>query len=317
MLKKWFKKLFNLLERPWPYFFTFHLRPKKADKIGIVSDKLINYPKVAIVMQGPIIYDQDFTLETIKIYKKLFPQVIIILSTWDYEKKEYIEEIKKETEEVLLNKVPSEKGVQNINFQIVSSLSGIKRAKELDVEYVFKTRTDQRIYGVNSLEYLVNILEKFSAVGDYRQKKRIIGCSLNSFKYRMYGISDMNLFGQIDDLFNYWDINLVDNQGTTYAPEAKFNEVHLATSFLKRIGCEVKWTLEDSWRTFADCFAIVDEQSLDIYWYKYARMKEYRYVRYDSERNDQEMTFREWFNIYTGLQNKSSVDLNKIKKIIP
>ena len=73
MLKSFLKKLFNLFEKPLPYFFTFHLRPKRADKIGTVADKSLKYSKVAIVIQGPIVYDEDFTLETIKLYKKIFP----------------------------------------------------------------------------------------------------------------------------------------------------------------------------------------------------------------------------------------------------
>jgi hypothetical protein len=317
MFKKWFKKLFDILERSLPFFFTFHLRPKKAKNVGIVSDKLLQYPKVAIVIQGPIVYDQDFTLETIKIYKKIFPQAIIILSTWDYEDKEYVGKVRNEIADVLFNKVPEQKGVQNINFQIISSLLGIKHAKTLGVEYVLKTRTDQRIYGVDSLEYLVNIVEKFPTVSGYKQNKRIVGCSLNSFKYRMYGISDMNLFGQIDDLFNYWDVGPADNQGEIYAQKVMYNEVHLAVSFLKKIDHEVKWTLDDSQKVLANCFVIVDEQSLDLYWYKYARMKEYRYVRYDTKRNDQQITFRDWFNLYSNLENRERVDLNKIKKVIP
>ena len=215
MLKKWLKKFFDLVEKPFSNFFTFHLRPKKAERIGIVSDKLLNYPKVAIVIQGPIVYDQDFTLETIKIYKKLSPQAIIILSTWDYENNEYIRRIRKEIDQILLNKVPAEKGVQNINFQIVSSLSGMKRAKELGCEYVLKTRTDIRLYGNNVMEFLVNVLNSFPVSGNYKQNKRIIGVSLNSFKYRLYGLSDINLFGEINDMLLYWNVAL-DNNGSAF-----------------------------------------------------------------------------------------------------
>jgi len=316
MFKKWFKKFFDILERPLPYFFTFHLRPKKAEKIGVVSDKLLNYPKIAIVIQGPIIYDQDFTLETIKIYKKIFPQVIIILSTWNYEDTKYIEKIKNEIGEVLLNKIPEEKGVQNINYQIVSSLAGINRAKELGVQYVMKTRTDIRIYDRNSIEFLCNILNQFPAKGGYKQNKRIVGLSLNTFKYRLYGLSDINLFGEINDMILYWSAELDKNGSAFVQMKIGLCEVYLATQFLKKVGKDIAWTLKDSWQTFADNFCIVDEQCLDIYWYKYARIKEHRYVHYDVMRNDQEMTFNEWFNIYVGLDNKVVSDSN-IVRIIP
>ena len=317
MLKKYLKKLFDILERPWPYFLTFHLRPKKAERINIVSDKLILYPKTAMVVQGPIVYNQDFTLETLKIYKKYFPQAIIILSTWDYEDREYIDKIKNEGIEIILNKPPVAKGTCNINFQIVSSISGIKKAKELGVEYVLKTRTDQRIYNPNSLEFLFNVIEKFLPTGSFKQSRRIISVSLNSFKYRMYGLSDMNLFGQIDDMINYWDVKL-DENGKGFADlKIGVSELYLSTRFLKKVGREIKWTLEDSWQAFADNFCVVDASSLDLYWYKYARMKEYKYLKYAEMKNDQEMTFLEWFNLYSNLQNKEKVDLSKIKKVIP
>lgn len=298
-----------------PFFFTFHLRPKMAKQIGSVSDKLNHYPKVAIVIQGPIIYDQNFTLETIKIYKKLFPFTIIILSTWIYEDAKYVEKLKMEGIEVLLNVVPEEKGVQNINYQIVSSFNGINKAKELGAEYVMKTRTDIRIYEKNSIEFLLNILNYFPVKGGFKQNKRIIGLSLNSFKYRLYGLSDINLFGEINDMLLYWSTALDKNGSAFEQMKVGLCEVYLAIQFLKKVGKNIDWTLKDSWQAYADNFCIVDKQSLDVYWYKYARMKEYRYVRYGAARNDQEITFTEWFNIYTNLTNKVASDQGIIKVI--
>lgn len=317
MLKRWFKKLFDLIERPLPFFFTFHLRPKKADKIGVTADKLLHYPKIAIVIQGPIVYDQDFTLETIKLYKKYFPKATIILSTWNYERVEYIQKIKEQDIEVLSNEPPQQKGSSNVNYQIVSSRNGIKLAKEKSVDYVLKTRTDQRIYNPNALEYFVNLTNNFVLTGDYKQNKRIIGCSLNTFKYRPYGLSDMNLFGQIDDLLTFWNVDLDDNGKMVGQMPTALSEVYFVVEYLKKIGRGITNGLQDSWQIFADHFCVVDQQDIDLYWYKYARMREYKYLRYDEMRNSQEMTFLEWFNIYTNLKNKAKVDLNKIEKVIP
>ena len=61
---------------------------------------------VAIVMQGPIIIKDNFTFETLSIYKKRYPKVLLVLSTWD----DYLEkDLKKFTDigiEVLKNKKP-------------------------------------------------------------------------------------------------------------------------------------------------------------------------------------------------------------------
>ena len=42
--------------------------------------------KVAIVVQGPVIIKNDFTFETLKLYVNIFPNEIIVLSTWDCNK---------------------------------------------------------------------------------------------------------------------------------------------------------------------------------------------------------------------------------------
>lgn len=317
MVKKYLKKLFDLLERPLPYFLTFHLRPKRAAQVGVWSDKLKVMPKCAIVIQGPIVYKEDFTLETVKLYKKIFPEAIIILSTWDYEQKEYVTKIEREGAVVLLNTPPTHAGRQNINYQITSARAGVLHAKELGAEYALKTRTDVRIYDPDSTEYLHNVLQSFPVRGKGTQKNRIVGVSLNSFKYRLYGLSDINLFGQIDDMLAYWSAGL-DIGGSTFSHmKVGLCEVYLATEFLKKMGHSIEWTLIDSWRAFADNFIFVDVQSLDLYWNKYARMKEYRYICYDAVKNDQEMTFKEWLNLYTGLSNKESVNEKNIIKIIP
>lgn len=328
MLKKLFKYCFKILEKPLSFFITFHSRPKRANQVGVWSDTLVAAPEVAIVLQGPILKDEDFTLETIRLYKKIFKNTLIILSTWESEEKDtaYIEKVRQEISEIIFNKAPEYGGPSNINFQILSTNSGIRRAKELGVQYVLKTRTDQRMYGVNSLEFLHNLIKQFPVTHGSKQQARIIGVSLNCFKFRLYDLSDMLQFGQIDDMLLYWAAD--PERDTTMAVKDKIDaifsglkiaipEVYFATEFLKKVGHTITWTLADSWQAFADRFCVVDEESVDLYWYKYARMKEHRYVRYSEMRNDQEMSFKEWFNIYVGLHNKQPVDLGRIIRVIP
>ncbi len=296
-------------------FITFHYRPKYAKDLNTWSDKLVITPKTAIILQGPIIKDNDFTLETIRIYKKIFPEAIIILSTWEDEDKNKIEKIKNEKIELILNKKPLNPGTKNINLQIISSRAGVAKAKTLKTEYALKTRTDQRLYGINSLDYLRNITTAFPpAAGNGRQNKRIVGVSLNSFKYRPYGLSDMTIFGQIDDMLLYWGANLDErklplNLGSTTRDfsRARICEMYLATEFLKKIGHEPKMTITDSWDAFAKYFCVVDQISLDIFWYKYARHTEHKTLQYDAVRNSQSLNFREWLNLYANLNSKSDI----------
>ena len=293
-------------------FTTLHKRPKYSDECNTWSDELISLPKIGIIIQGPLIKMDDFTLETVKIYKKLFKSSLIILSTWEDENNNYLERIRAEGIEILQNKYPKNRGISNVNLQLISSLNGIKIAEEKGVEYILKTRTDQRIYSPNSLEYFLNLLEQFP-VKNKIQKQRIIGVSLNTFKYRLYGLSDMTIFGNVKDMLLYWGANLdnrTDQKPTTnsfeYAKE-RYCEIYFVTEFLKKIGTKPLWTLKDSWNIFAKHFCVVDQQDIDLYWYKYKKYKEYRYLRYDGIHTDKEMTFLEWFNLYTNLKNKLDI----------
>lgn len=313
------EKLFiDVIEENTNTFATYHLRPKMSESFGLWSDPIRDIPKVGIVLQGPIVKVGDFTLETLKIYKKTFRYSPIVLSTWEDEDDTYLQRIKELGVDILLNKKPSYPGVSNINFQIVSSLSGMKRLKELGVEYAIKSRTDQRMYAPNIADFLVKVLCMFPPKKGFRQKKRILGVSLNTFKYRPYGISDMTIFGDIDDVLIYYSADLDMRKFTSEERAfftssirnfAKWNvcEIYLATEYLKKTGRQLLWTLEDSWSAFSEQFVIVDKESVDLFWFKYSREKEFRYLRYDGVRTDQELTFMEWLNLYGGVTDRRTI----------
>ena len=89
--------------------------------------------KTAIIMQGPLVREDDFTLETVKIYEKLFPGTVIIVSTWEDSAEEYVKKLSELSNcIVLLNEPPKFSGILNLNMQVVSTLAGIKKAKELE-----------------------------------------------------------------------------------------------------------------------------------------------------------------------------------------
>ena len=322
------KFYFNAWRNRKKYFITSHLRPKYADKVNVWSDELKRAPKCAIIIQGSLLKENNFTLETIRLYKKIFFGANIIVSTWDTEEPTYIEKIKKENIDVILNTEPEISGPSHINYQLKSTSAGIRRAKELSVEYVLKTRTDQRIYGINVLDYFYNLLKTFpppagyseqdaryiGRTARYKQKERIIGVSLNTFKYRLYDLSDMVVFGNLEDMELFWsaapDIRpYKDNPDFTQGEFSRLRicEMYLTSEFLKNIGRELKWTLEDSWQAMADHFIVVDQASIDLYWHKYKKYKEFRYRKYGAILNNREMSFLEWLNLYKGLSNKKFI----------
>jgi len=308
------KELIEVAEEDKNAFTTYHSRPISSSSIGTQSDKVANQKQFAIVIQGQIIKENDFTLETVKIYKKHFSDALIILSTWEDEPLAIIKRFEGLGITILLNEKPDYTGTSNINLQIVSSRNGMRKARELGAEYALKTRTDQRIYAPNVADYLYNITEVFPVRGGYNQKKRIVGMSLNTFKYRMYGLSDMLIYGHIDDMMLYWDVSLdqrvftaeeAEESGSTLRKFAMWRvcEVYLTTEFLIKVGRTLGWSLKDSWEAFADHFCIVDKEQLDIFWAKPPRL-EYKWLSYTGMVKFQEITFREWLNIYNNLARK-------------
>ena len=318
-MKKFAAKLFDYIERYSSYFVSFHLRPKRADKITTWSDADLNLPKMAIVVQGGLLLKDHFTLETVKLYKKLFPNVLLIVSTWEGEDVEELIAMEQAGAIVLKNKKPADVGQQNINLQLVSSRNGVLKAQELGAIYVLKTRADQRMYAPNAMEFLFHMANAFPIASGFAQEKRIVAVSLNSFKYRNYGVSDMNIFGTTNDVLKYWSAPIDDVKNDAVGPSSipkKLCEVYIATEFLKSVGRKIEWTLDDSWNMWKEHFVVADKESLDLYWYKYARMREYRYPQYDGIKNNQEMNFREWLNIYAA-DKKAIGSLEKVKQILP
>ena len=287
--------LWRIIEKMRGQLTTLHRRPMYAKDYALVRDASTDSARLAVVLQGPIVSDADFTLETLKFYRIIFPNTPVIVSTWDDEDAEYLDRLRKEGAEVLLNKKPTYPGSSNVNFQITSTTAGIQRAKDIGVDYVIKNRTDQRVYNPNSRKFLLNLVKAFPLTHNYPlQKQRIANLCFATFKYKLYHASDTFIFGTIEDMLLYFDVALVSDQ-----PRDKIfiPEYYLFSEFLKRIGRTLKGTLQDSWETYAEHLVVVDQASLDLYWHKPKRHREYPEREY--HRNENRLVyFSEWLNFY-------------------
>jgi hypothetical protein len=150
------------------------------------------------------------------------------------------------------------------------------------------------------------------------QKERLIGISLNTFAFRMYGVSDMLMFGAVEDLLSYWDgridtRRLPEHTKLSLRQFAKLRvvEVDLCASFLERTGWNLKWTLADSWYALSQRFIIADAHSLDLHWVKYPRV-ENRWKSYTGNPVFIEISFSLWLQIHQGLVplDESVLDLS-------
>jgi hypothetical protein len=293
---------------------TFHERPQSADEIGTVSDPMRTAMSAAIVVQGPLRHEEEFTLNTVRLYRRHFPQATVVVSTWDTETPEALAPLREAGAIVLTSALPKERGPTNINCQIVSTFAGVEWCRSQGLAYVLKTRTDQRLYSPNVLDYLRTLLETFPVAPGFRQTARIVGVSLDTFKFRYYGLGDHLHFGTTADMHALWSVDLdrrpfvhVETQSWHEASMRNVVETYLTTEFLKKAGRPILWTLQDSLEAFADHFCIVDKDDLDLFWPKYEAHKEHRMLAYDAVKNTQELTFRDWL-----LLHRRQIDTAKI-----
>ena len=289
-------------------FLTKVYRPKKADEIGIRSHQKTKY-KTAIVLQGPIKNEDDFTYESVKLYKLLYPECEVILSTWKSEEnqKDKFEEL---GAIVLLNEPPKKPGYANCAYQALSSIEGIRKARELGCERVCKARTDQRFHTPNLFFYMEKLLEQFPLKIKTTQKERLIAISTTTLSFRVYNICDMFIYGDIDDVENYFDCPLdtrdwgkdsnVEWINAEQFGRLRFAEAWFASYYLEKLGYELKFTIEDSDYYRNELFIIVDGSTIDLLWQKYNddeyKDREYNSSGYDHGGGIGRVSFLEWLS---------------------
>lgn len=268
-------------------FNSISFRPKYSDQIGESKNFSKQKEKVAIVIQGPIIEEDKFTFETVKLYQKNYSDHILIVSTWSDISSQLIEDFRSLNIELVLNEKPSCSGSLNVNFQITSTLNGLRKAKELGCEFAYKTRSDQRFYEKNVTQFLISCITK-NPLNEHIEylKHKLISCSMTTLKYRPYGIGDMFMFGYIDDILLYWDSKLDSrNLSKDSIPllsvyetaKLKLAETYFCTNFLDKINYRYDFTLLDSRKVYAKFFFIVDYDQINLFWFKYDWRNETRF----------------------------------------
>jgi hypothetical protein len=302
-------------------FMTVHTRPRRAAEIGTWPEPGIAPARTAVVMQGPIITDHDFTLETLRLYERLMPGAQLILSTWVDTDAALLAPIRDLGVTVVLSEKPAFAGLFNINMQIISAAAGVRRAVADGADWVMKTRPDQRLYAPDVIAYLIALAQAFP-VGDTAaqkipQKHRIIGVGFGSLKFAPYHVTDQTVFGAAEDMLAYWTPPLRDTGPRDGWPTDSLGifktvpvgescrhsapESYLASQFLVRMGRPLEWTLVDSWAAYRDHFCFADLATTDFYWVKnQVPTQRERVVDYDVVTNRTEIGFRDWLLLHGG-----------------
>ena len=171
---------------------------------------MIESSEISVVIQGA--FNNTITPKTIDSVKRYLPKAEIILSTW--EGTSVPEGLS--VDKILLNKDPGcysynngpKTKKNNVNRQIVSTLSGLKTVKR---KYTLKIRTDFILTGNNFLNYF----DKYKEVNPKWQvfEKKLIACSfftrIPEIYHKPFHLSDLIFFGLTKDILKLFDIPLM------------------------------------------------------------------------------------------------------------
>lgn len=292
----------------------------------------------AIVLQGPIAIDNDFTFETARYYEKLYPGVLIVISTWDSESKDYCERFSSITNcRVVYNKKPEHAGMGNKNMQAVSSLGGISFAKSKGKNFILKTRSDVRICNPEFLPLMKHLIDKYPCndVLNIGQKYRLI--IFGAYLLSPFSHGDFYSFGYVDDMIEYWKYPLqncdnpyvgnemyiaivAEHLSMRQSTERGMNGEGFAYDYLKRVKPEINYSIQAWWDALRNYFIALPHTASDFLWYKYDYNHEennlYRtYVRTILGGDEQPKTvgFMEWLDLYN---DNSVLDATDFEYII-
>ena len=289
-------------------YFTFHLRPKNSTDFKNISTFVPNKNEFAVIIQGNIGKNYNFLIETLKIYKQIFPNSLLIVSTWDDENSQKLKLISNLNVKLIINKKPEKYGFGNVNLQIVSTKAGLDFAKQKNVKFCIKTRADCRMNKNDILPFLQGLLNSFPIRENKKALNRIVASSVNTCKYKIYGTTDILLFGHIDDLSIYFNDILFDESLKKY-DFGKYPsiinhtpivaETFLCVRYLKNLDIKLEWTLDHWWECLRDYFCIVDAESIDLLWKKKDWQYEKRFLKSYSSLSHRAVSFSDWLGLYS------------------
>lgn len=319
----------NNLTHDTEYIYQYFRLEKKCN-MKCEYNRMFN--QVGIVIQGQPVLDKDFTVNSALLYKRFFPGVKVVVSTWEEESCEFFDKCEQAGIDVIKTKTPYERGAGNLNCQLISSARGIQYLKEKGVKYVAKTRTDQRFNWCGWLNYLLTLLNIFPTNGDKQRMRLIFMESNGTYKYIAFHVCDFFSFGTIEDMEKFYSIpldarpneffvqndsaigqlkeSLFEYENREYfseIPYEKYGEELLKLSMAEFYilytyvyNCIDKNLATDNlllryWQYMRNYAVIVDSFQLQFYWIKYRR----KYELQSKNDKDGKLDFAEWLMLYS------------------
>jgi hypothetical protein len=309
VLRSAFGVLQQEIDRRGSHWITAHQRPKAtADFCQTQLRPLAGAEAAfAIVVQGPLIAADDYTLDSVRLYRRNCPAVRVIVSTWQDSDPTLLSKLRELGAIVVTSAAPPAPGILNVNYQIVSTRAGLERAAQEGAEFVLKTRSDQRAYAPGLDVALPALLRAFPP-GAAGPRLRILAASNDTRLYVPFHLSDQLQCGHVGDLQAYWSAPLdtrkkVVDLGLPIGEMVRTRcipEVYLALAYLDLVGAKPACSLNDWWDALANYFCIVENAQLDWHWPKYQRYHEYRWREYQRVLAGELVSFAGWLQLLRG-----------------
>lgn len=267
----------KMVEKYSPVFVSSMLRRKDTSILPFFPT-LVNKGKIAIVLQGPIMDENNFTINTVKFYKTYNPDFLIIVSTWKDASAEAVKSLELLGSIVVQTATPEYGGYGNINYQLISTCAGIRKALELGADYICKTRTDQRIEEPYAFDMMKNLINVYPIEKKKIFSSRVIGIATEyGSLFQPYYISDFLYFGSAKDIENWLFVEL-DNrekfsrEGMTrkqIADSKGIAEIYIIKSIIDNCGGEYDNTIKSYWQFVKENMILIDKSMIKLYWPKY------------------------------------------------
>lgn len=321
-------QLIRNIEKHSSTYRTLTKRPKTVSGLTTVESSTAVTCDSAIILQGQLVHTDHFTLETVRMYQKLYPGLLVIISTWKNEDPDLIEQLRKEENcEVVLSDYPEYSGLLNLNYQVTSTLAGLNKAKACGKKYVLKSRCDYRFYKKRLFEYLYCLITEYPLDPSitYQKYRIVAGAEVMNSMFRPFWLADQFNYGYIDDMLLYWNyqcrsVRLSKNEVQSQLEQEQLTwnqrtekrlaaEPDIVLDFFRR--CEGKipeLSVSSYWDRLKRQFILVSRRELEAYWMKY----EYKYdesasngIYYEDDDEKKCLTynwdFSLWLLLYHGL----------------
>ena len=317
ILDQWF----SIFDKKGDYFLSYSAYSIKM----LIESPTLNrqdFSDTALIMQGQVRKSNRKIIWILKNYLNNHKNLVIIISTWEGDDNENAKKVlsklsdfENERVKIVTSPLPDYAGIANINFQIVSTLKGLRTAHQLGKDFVVKTRTDQGLLKHDAITILKSNWARFNNKESFLE--RIVIGSRNTFLFRFFSFSDMLHFGTVKTLVEFWDTPLDHRKeydiSVTKSESAKdwsalnLAEVYLVRNYLQRKDIPNDLDFRTHLEALLNCFIVVDSESLGFSWTKYGYNKSpwlengFPYVKYEVSHSD-------WLEGEMLLENASDIE---------